>query len=171
MLWTPPRSAVQIEIGTDGRVHISHPDHAVESSPARATDPATSEAAAEKHRVKDVGRFGPTSYSGKLLSWYHRYAPIGLTDTEVANSVFAGHPVVGDHNRRRLPDPAVYESCRRRCSDLRKVGYIAVTDVDDSEERRMSHISPTLDEDRERCKLTPAGEEAYRRMIAEGYTR
>lgn len=80
-------------------------------SPARHTDPETSQRGV---RSGDVRRFSARSLSGKLLQHWALNGP--CTDREATEALMGA-----DAYHRS------YDGARRRCSDLRKAGYLADT--------------------------------------------
>ncbi len=84
----------------------------VGSAPARTTDPHTSHKAAKTS--PDLRRFSGKSQVGRLLASFHH-------DDQTAME--ATYSVVGSED----VGIAKFEGCRRRVSDLVKIGYVAPT--------------------------------------------
>lgn len=91
-------------------VEMHQPRRSVPSAPARHTDPETSHLAAKQE--PDLSRFRATSRQGKLLLAFSSKKP--MTDQEATLRVVGSSPT-----------PSQFDGCRRRCSDLRAVGYLA----------------------------------------------
>ena len=121
----------------------------VPSAPARASDPVTSHAAAQRVASPDVARFRATSRQAKLIVEFDARP---LTDYEAAQRVMSLNAF---HTR--------FEGCRRRCSDLRAAGYL-----EDTGERRCNPGSP---DEAIVWRITPAGKEALRCLLATGFSR
>jgi hypothetical protein len=118
-------------------------DGPIPSAPARHTDPRTSHAAAKTE--PDVRRFGRNSAAGRLLSVF-AYAPDGLTDYEATTKVIGNDTEV-----------TKFEGVRRRCSDLRRAGYIADSGTESDTGRIV-------------WKITAYGDEAFYRMKLSGWS-
>lgn len=128
---------------------------AVTSVPARATDPATARAAGDRHATSDVGRFSRASTSGRLLVAFARNALAGaegLTDQEATRMLLADEVRV-----------ARFEGVRRRCSDLRRAGFISATGL-----TRCNDGSP---DESDVCRITDAGMVAWEHLLADGWSR
>jgi hypothetical protein len=124
------------------------PDYTpVPSAPARHTDPETSHAAAK--REKDIGRFSIKSRQAKLLALF---AMQDLTHQAATIHLVGTHAV-----------PSAFDGCRRRCSDLVAVGYIA-----DSGRRRKNAGSDDLSIV---WTITPAGRTAIQWLDTTGWSR
>lgn len=83
--------------------------------PARPHDPVTAQESALRHSSSDVRRFGAESRSGRLLAIFA--ASDGLTDQEATRALFGSDEVTSTR----------WEAARRRCSDLRRAGFIDAT--------------------------------------------
>jgi hypothetical protein len=84
------------------------PTHIQASAPARPTDPETSHLASK--RSIDIGRFSAKSRQAKLLQIFSMR---DLTDQQATIHLVGSHAA-----------PSAFDGCRRRCSDLRAVGYL-----------------------------------------------
>ena len=93
----------------EAEVRRQHPTLVAGSAPARWSDPETSHLAS--NREPDVGRFSTKSRQAKLLAVFNGD---DLTDQQ------ATIRLVGSH-----ASPSAFDGCRRRCSDLRAVHYLA----------------------------------------------
>jgi len=91
---------VELRYFRPGEVHAS--------SPARGTDPETSQMSAK--RMQDVGRFSAKSRQAKLLDLFQMR---DLTDQQATIHLVGSHAA-----------PSAFDGCRRRCSDLRAAGYL-----------------------------------------------
>jgi len=83
----------------------------VPSAGARTADPATSRQSGQRVRSDDVQRFSSRSRQGKLLDVFAKHPS---TDYEAAAKVLSGTEY----------SISSFEGTRRRCSDLRRAGYI-----------------------------------------------
>lgn len=90
---------------------------------SRTDDPNTSVQAGQRKAVQDVRRFSTRSQCAALLALFDLRP---MTDHEATNEMFPEGVAITQ-----------FEGCRRRCSDLRRAGYL-----DDSGERRKNLGSP-----------------------------
>ena len=123
------------------------PTHPVPSAPARSTDPETSHRAAK--REQDVGRFSAKSRQAKLLQLFYGNE---LTDQQATIRLVGSHAA-----------PSAFDGCRRRCSDLRAVGYLC-----DTGKRRKNAGS---EDESIVWTITRAGKEALHRLAVSGWSR
>jgi len=123
------------------------PTYPVASAPARFGDPETSHLAARRER--DIGRFSAKSRQAKLLALFEMR---DLTDQG------ATLHLVGSHGA-----PSAFDGCRRRCSDLRAVGYLKDTG------RRKKNAGS--DELSIIWRISEAGKQALRSLEETGWSR
>lgn len=123
--------------------------------------PQTAVAAGSRRRSVDLARFSSSSLPGRLLYEFYLAATSvtqvaafshGLTAFEAAREVLGHHAPV-----------TRFEGCRRRVSDLLKVGYIA-----DSGERRPN---PGTADESVVWRITPLGDSAFEAMTEHGWTK
>ena len=117
------------------------------SAPARWTDPETSHMAAKVER--DVGRFSAKSRQAKLLQLFSMR---DLTDQQATIHLVGSHAA-----------PSAFDGCRRRCSDLRAVGYLY-----DTGRRRKNAGS---EDDSIVWRISEAGKAALASLDAAGWSR
>jgi hypothetical protein len=123
------------------------PSQIVPSAPARTFDPETSHNAGP--RLHDVGKFSSKSRQARLLSVF---ATQPLTDQQATVRVVGTAAV-----------PSAFDGCRRRCSDLRAVGYIS-----DTGRRRKNAGS---DDESIVWQITDAGRHALINLDHTGWSR
>lgn len=121
------------------------------SANSRASDPATSKAAGDRRRVQDLTRFSAFSRPGRLLATFAECG-WGLTAYQAALLVTG-------------PDLPVtqFEGCRRRVSDLARIGYI-----EDSGETRANQGT---DDESVVWKISTAGRLALDALAETGWTK
>ena len=124
-------------------------DLPIPSNGARGSDPETSQRAARRVASPDLRRFRASSKQAKLLFEFEKES---LTDYEATIRVQPG-----DFHAR-------VEGTRRRCSDLRAVGYIE----ESSEPNRCNAGSP---DESIVWRITDAGRIAITRLKETGWSR
>lgn len=129
----------------------------VPSNPARASDPETSQKAAARVASDDVARFGATTKQAKLLVEFDA-CPGGLTDHEAALRVMGPNTF-----------PTRLEGCRRRCSDLRKAGYIEAAMI--NPETQLKRRNPGSPDESGVWRITADGKIALTRLLQTGFSQ
>lgn len=116
--------------------------------------PQTARAAGVRRRQQDLAQFSSRSLPGRLMGAFKRASvnAVGLTAHEAARSILS----VSTHHTQ-------FEGCRRRVSDLVKVGYL----TDSGERRSNSGASdPAIV-----WRITPLGVSAVESLIGTGWAR